>query len=96
MKRIKIRELPNWPPQPGGTNSDRPAPNQVSLTTVEPKQVDGLVTFVGEFQRKPLTYDYTASSETLAEAIREALRSNLGTSIGDLDVELELSEKSAA
>jgi hypothetical protein len=97
MKRIKIRDLPDWPPLPGGTDSNSPASNQVNLTTVSPKLVDGLVTFVGEFERQPLTYDYMASSEELAEAFRKALRNNLGTSVFGLgDVELETGERSAA
>jgi hypothetical protein len=51
---------------------------------------------VGEFEGEH-TYDYRASSEKLAEAIRQTLESNLGTSIFGLgDLELEAGEKSAA
>jgi hypothetical protein len=102
MKKIKIRELPNWPPDPGGPilSSYRiPTSEQAKLTRVMPKQVDGRVTFVGEFEGHDHTYDYAASSEQLAEAIREALRNNLGTSVfglGDLEVELEIGDRSAA
>ena len=47
MAIIKIRELPNWPPDPGGTNPNLPASSQqAKLKMVSPKQVDCLVTFV--------------------------------------------------
>lgn len=97
MARIKIREDPNWPPDPEGTNPNLPASSQqAKLKMVSPKQVDCLVTFVGEFEGEH-TYDYRASSEELAEAIRQTLESNLGTSIFGLgDLELEAGEKSAA
>ena len=90
-KRIKLRDLPHWPPLPGGTDSYNPSSNEVKLTAVQPKLVDGLVNFNGEIEGRRLTYDYAASSETLAEAIREVLKNNLGTSVsglGDLEVEV--------
>jgi hypothetical protein len=102
MKRIKIRELPNWPPDskgPTGGSYRLPTNEQAKLTRVEPKRVEGRVTFVSEFERHDHIFDYKASSEKLAEAIRDVLRNNLGTSIyglGDLEVELEIGDKSAA
>lgn len=94
MKKIRIRELPNWPPDPGGAvlgSWRSPTSEQATLTRVMPKRVDGLVTFVGQFEGHDHSYDFKASSEELAETIREALRNHLGTrvfSLGDLQVEL--------
>jgi hypothetical protein len=101
MKKIKIRELSNWPPEPGGIirGNSPSSSEQAKVTRVQPKLVDGLVTFVGEFEGHEHTYDYAASSEELAEAIRETLRKHLETSVfglGDLEVELETGDRSAA
>jgi len=102
MKKSKIRDLPNWPPEPGGAiqSSYRiPTSDQAILRRVEPKGADGWVTFVGEFEGHNHSYDFKASSEKLAEAIRQALRQNLGTSVfglGDLEIDLEPGEQSAA
>jgi hypothetical protein len=95
VKKMKIREFPSWPPEPGGatTSSYRsPASDQAILTRVVPKQVDGWVTFVGDFEGNDFSYDFNAPNERLAETVREALRKNLGTSVfglGDLVVEVE-------
>jgi hypothetical protein len=73
MARIKIRELPNWPPDPGGTPTCPASSQQAKLAKLKmvlPREVDCLVTFVGEFEGGH-TYDYQASSEKLAEAIRQ-------------------------
>jgi hypothetical protein len=102
MKKTKLRVLPNWPPDPGGPiqSSYRvPTTEQAILRRVEPKRADGWVTFVGEFEQHNHTYDFMASSEKLAEAIREVLGQNLGTSVfglGELEVDVEPGEQSAA
>jgi hypothetical protein len=95
MKKIRIRELPNWPPGPGGATLSSyriPTSEQAKVTRVEPKQANRWVTFVGQFEGHDHSYDFEASSEKLAETIREVLRNHLGTSVyglGDLEVELE-------
>jgi hypothetical protein len=100
MKKTKIRNLPNWPPDPGGLyQGSTPASEQAILRTVEPNRVNGLVTFVGEFEGHNHTYDYRASNEKLAEAIRQVLRQHVGTSVfglGELEVDVEPGEQSAA
>jgi hypothetical protein len=102
MKKIRIRDLPNWPPDPGGpyqSSYRSPTSEQAILRRVEPKRVDGLVTFVGEFEGHSHTYDYRASSERLAEAIRKVVGQHLRTSVfglGELEIDVEPGEQSAA
>jgi hypothetical protein len=102
MKKMRIYDLPNWPPDPGGAflgSSRIPTSERAILTRVGPRLVDGNVTFVGEFEGNEHTYDFNATSEDLAERIREALRQNLGRSIfslGELEIEQQASDKTAA
>jgi hypothetical protein len=102
MKKVKLRDLPNWPPDPGGpyqSSYRSPTSEQAILRTVEPKRAEGLVTLVGEFEGHNHTYDYRASNERLAEAIRGVVGQNLGTSVfglGELEVDVEPGEQSAA
>jgi hypothetical protein len=95
MKKIRIRELPNWPPGIAGTLQlpsgafAVPEDKKTRLKMVQSKTTDGDVTFLGEFEGQDFTYEYVASSEELAEAMRATLRGNVGASVSQLG-ELEL------
>jgi hypothetical protein len=96
MKKIRVRDLGNWPPDPGGPNPGGrykvPASGQARASKVVPRQKDLWVTFVGTYEAFEHTYDYEASSEKIAVKLRQLIGENLGKSvfeIGDLEIEID-------
>lgn len=95
MRKIRVRELPNWPPEPGGSYPrayESPTSEQALVTRVEPHRIDRHITFVAEFKGNRHTYDFEASTEKLAARLRELLGKNLPTTVfalGELEIETE-------
>jgi hypothetical protein len=93
MKTKRLRELPDWPPQPGGAydaSTRFPIAGEAVITEVFP--VTGMeVTFHGKFEGHQHSYHYFAESEKIAARIREAVFANVGRTVSDLgELEIEV------
>jgi hypothetical protein len=95
MKRLRVRDLPNWPPEPGGPNPGGrykiPNSEQALMTALSPRQRPQWVTFTSSFDDLQHTHDFEASNEELAEQLRRLIANNVGKSvfaIGDLEIEI--------
>jgi hypothetical protein len=65
MRKITLRELPDWPPEPGGAYESGtvfPVAGEAVVIEIFPVS-DAMVTFRGEFGKYPHSYHYKASSE---------------------------------
>jgi hypothetical protein len=95
MKKVKLRELPNWQPQPGGaydSNTRFPLGGEAVVREVFPVN-RAMVTFRGEFERHSHSYHYKASSEKLASRIHVVVATNMGKRVAELgDCEIEIDE----
>jgi hypothetical protein len=93
MTTVRLRELPDWPPAPGGAYDSLtrfPVGGEARVNEVFPVR-DKRVTFRGVFEGNPSSYHYVAPSEQTAERIYDAIAANLGKKVGDLgDVEIEV------
>jgi hypothetical protein len=83
---MKIRDLPNWPPEPGGAfNASYRSPSSDQAMMKELVRVqDKSVTFTAAFEGKQFTYDYEAASTKLARNLAEILRKNIGKTVMQL------------
>jgi hypothetical protein len=88
---MKIRDLPNWPPKPGGAlnaSNKTPASDQAILNQLVRVQ-DNSVTFTATFEGKDFTYDYEVPNSKLAKDLAEVLSRNIGKTVvqlGDAEV----------
>jgi len=88
---MKILDLPDWPPEPGGSlpSSQRsPSSGQAILKRIEGSN-GSVVTFVCEFDGTEHIYDFETYSFETVEKLEKVLWSNLGksiTEIGLLDI----------
>jgi hypothetical protein len=93
MKKVRLRDLPEWPPAPGGAYDSHtrfPIGGEATVNEVFPVR-DKAVTFRGTFEGNPSSYHYVAPSEQTAERIHRAIAANLGKTVselGDLEVEI--------
>ena len=88
---MKIRDLPNWPPEPGGAfnaSHKTPASDQAILKQLIRVQ-DNSVTFTATLEDKEFTYDYEVPNSKLAKDLAEVLARNIGKTVmqlGDAEV----------
>jgi|SRR5215469_16788885 len=100
MRKIRLRELPHWPPEPGGafdSQSQFPLGSETVVTEVFPVLYKA-VTFRGIFEGRPHSYLYVASDEKTAQKIHEAIAANQGKTLaqlGELEIETEEDAKRA-
>ena len=93
-EKMKLRDLPNWPPNPSGANPSSkdkvPTPDQAVLKSVEPRRLSNRVVFTGEFEGNQHIYDYEAKHAKLAEHIETHLHKYIGKSVmhlGDIEID---------
>jgi hypothetical protein len=95
MRKITLRELANWPPEPGGAYESGtvfPVAGEAVVVEIFPVR-DAMVTFRGEFGKYPHSYHYKASSEKIASQIHAVILANLGKTVAELgDLEIEIDE----
>jgi len=89
---MRIKDLPNWPPQPRGAfNASYESPTSEQAVLKELVRVqDNSVTFTTTFAGKQFTYDCEVSNSKLAKNLAEVLERNTGKTLmqlGALDVE---------
>jgi hypothetical protein len=93
MKKIPLRDLRGWPPDPGGaydSYSKFPNSDEATIAAVFPL-VEDQVIFTCEFERRRHSYRYFAPTETIATQVHEILTKNLGKKLSDLrDFEIEI------
>ncbi|PYU21728.1 MAG: hypothetical protein DMG30_16945 [Acidobacteria bacterium] len=88
---MKIKDLPNWPPEPGGAlnaSHKTPAKDQAILKQLIRVQ-DNSVTFTATLEDKEFTYDYEVPNSKLAKDLAEVLARNIGKTLmqlGDAEV----------
>jgi hypothetical protein len=92
-KKIRVRELDYWPPDPGGPggNYKVPASGEAILSRVVTRKVEHLV-FVATFEGREHSYDFDAPTEDVAKQLRQAFEKNIGKTVfdlGDLQIEVE-------
>ncbi len=85
MKKIMLRELPDWPPFPGGATDGTPFSNADTVVINQLFPVmDSSVTFRGEGDDKPHSYHYKAPNEKAATEIHRVIAEHLGRTVGEL------------
>jgi hypothetical protein len=98
VKRIRLRELPNWPPAPGGayaSGTEFPMGGEATATELVPAMGTS-VTFRGTFRGAPHSYHFVAPNEKIAEKVHEVIGGNLGKTVSQLgDLEIEVEESAA-
>jgi len=94
MKKLRLRELENWPPQPGGPYDSYtriPVGGEGRVDEVFPVLENG-VTMRGDFEGRSHSYDYHAPSEEVADRVHKIVAQNLGKTVrelGELEIEVE-------
>jgi hypothetical protein len=88
---MKVRDLAEWPPQPGGfykASYQAPATEQAIVKEVV-KSHHNWVTFTCLFGGNDHTYDFEAPDLTSALQVKSVLESNIGKTlfeIGNMDI----------
>jgi len=86
MKKIRLRDLPDWPPQPGGaykSGTRFPTAGEAVVDDVLP--LDGTsITFRAQYDDAPHSYHYYASSEKIANQIHNVVAANMGKTVAEL------------
>lgn len=80
---MKIRDLPHWPPEPGGAfnaSHKSPASDQAIFKELVRVQ-DNSVTFTATFEGKEFTYHYEVPNSKLAKDLAEVLARNIGKTV---------------
>jgi hypothetical protein len=94
MRTIRLRELPEWPPQPGGAFDSSwrfPTAGEAVVDELYPVQ-NQMVTFRGAFEGHPHSYHYKAATDNLASRIQTVIAANRGKTVaqlGDCEIEVE-------
>jgi hypothetical protein len=86
MKMVKLRDLPNWPPPPGGAYDGGtlfPVATEVVINEIFPV-IETMVTFRGESAGYPHSFHFRASSEKIASRIQTIISANLGHTVAEL------------
>lgn len=94
MKKIPVRELPNWLPRPGGaydSYSRFPRSDEAVVAAIFPVIADQVI-FMCEFEEQRHSYHYFAPTEKIATQVHEVVSKNLGkilSELGDFYIEIE-------
>lgn len=89
--KMKVKDLPNWPPEPGGPfNASYRSPSSEQAILKELVRVqDNSVTFTATFEASQFTYDYEAPNSKLAKDFADVLARNIGKTLmqlGDAEI----------
>ena len=96
MKKKRVRELKNWPPDPGGaydSYSRFPMGGEGRVDEVFPV-IETSVTMRGDFEGRSHSYHYHAPNKTIAERVHKIVAQNLGKTVRELgEFEIEFAEE---
>jgi hypothetical protein len=83
---MKIKDLPNWPPEPGGPfNASYKSPTSDQAVLKELVRVqDNSVTFTATFEAEQFTYDFEVANSRVAKNLAEVLARNIGKTVTQL------------
>lgn len=99
MKKIPLRELRGWPPDPGGaydSYSKFPNSDEATIAAVFPL-VEDQVIFTCEFERRRHSYHYFAPTEKIATQVHEIVSKSVGKKLSELrDFEIEIDAAKSA
>jgi len=93
VKKVRIRELPDWPPQPGGAydaSTVFPTGGEATIAEVFPMR-DRTVTFRGDFHGRH-SYHYKAQTAKVAQQVYDIVAASIGgtvASLGEHEIEIE-------
>jgi hypothetical protein len=91
---MRVRELPNWPPEPGGAyrpGSIFPSSGEAIIAEVVPLQ-GCAVTFRATHGQDSHSYHYQAETKEIAEQLQRLMEGNVGRAIATLgEFEIEIS-----
>ncbi len=93
MKKVRVRELQDWPPQPGGAYSPGaviPVGGEALVSEVFPVS-DKILTFRGTFDKDSHSYHYKADTHKIALQLHEIVSKNVGKtvlSLGEFEIEV--------
>jgi hypothetical protein len=93
MQKIRVRALPDWPPQPGGAlESGTRSPTAGEAVVYDVFPLNGTtVTFRAKLEDHPHSYDVKASSEQIANQIHNVVAANIGKTVAELgEFEIEV------
>jgi len=94
MKKLRLRELENWPPEPGGAYDAYtrfPVGGEGRVDEIFPV-LESAVTMQGDFMGRPHSYHYHAPSDEVADRVHKIVAQNLGKTVrelGELEIEVE-------
>jgi hypothetical protein len=94
MKKIPLRELRGWPPEPGGaydSYSRFPRSDEAMTAAIFPVVQDQVI-FTCEFEGRRHSYHYFAPTEKIATQVHDVVSKNLGkilSELGDFYIEIE-------
>jgi hypothetical protein len=89
---MKVRDLEEWPPQPGGSYKTSYAVPSSEESMIEKvvSVLDDNVCFTGTANGIQHTYDFKALNDKIALNLKKILESNIGKSVFSVgDVELD-------
>jgi hypothetical protein len=95
LRTIRVRELPEWPPQSGGAYGPAtifPTAGEAIISEVFPVR-DGWVTFHGDYLGHVHSYHYKAETEKIADELYDVVVKNIGSpvfSLGEQEIEIEI------
>jgi hypothetical protein len=83
---MKIKDLPNWPPEPGGAfNASYKSPTSDQAVLKELVRVqDTNVIFTAHFEGKEFTYHYDLPNSKLAQNFADTVARNIGKTVTHL------------
>jgi hypothetical protein len=93
MKKPTVRELPGWPPGPGGAHRPGayfPNAHEAVVNEMFPLRENAL-TFRCIFNGDSYSYHYFAESEKIARQLHALVQKNIGKTVAELgDLEIEI------
>ena len=100
MKRIPLKELRGWPPDPGGaydSYSTFPNSDEAVIAAVFPV-VEDQVIFTCEYERRRHSYHYFAPNEKIATQVHEIVSKNIGKKLSEIrnfEIEIEAAKSAS-
>jgi len=85
-KKIILRDLPGWPPEPGGayeSGTEFPRPWEAVIIEVIPVDATS-VTFKAQYKKYSHSYHFFAASKEIASQIQIIVGANIGKSVASL------------
>ena len=99
MRKLRVRDLDEWPPQTGGAFAPGKMPRLSSGDTIMRvflKRTGRRIQFGCLLEGTSYVYSYEASTENIAEQLESIIKNNIGKSLfslGDFEIDEEMVKK---